>query len=40
MVQVMRAWSAIMLILAFSPPEKVEIEENSSSFLLAFLDFF
>jgi hypothetical protein len=29
-----------MLNLAFGPPEKAEIEENSSSFLLAFLDFF
>jgi hypothetical protein len=36
----MRAWSAIMLNLDFGPPKKVDIEENSSSFLLAFLDFF
>jgi hypothetical protein len=29
-----------MLNLYFDPPEKDEIEKNSSSFLLAFLDFF
>jgi hypothetical protein len=29
-----------MLNLAFGPLEKAEIEKNSSSFLLAFLEFF